>query len=244
MGLFGLFTLGCGSNSGTNPNPGTAGASGAAGTSGGTAGTTGAGGTGGTAGTGGTNPIVVTPEGTLFMDDFESGAAKWNFTQGTCSVIVDGADGGTDVTGSNVLNCINGGNEARALAGQIGWGEYSVQAKVKVNAMDMGRRIYLAGRFTDSSNWYGAAIYNGTPYEVEVRKKVAGTSTTIAHVPFAIELGKWYTLKLEVKGSTLRLSVNGVIQIEIADPQFSSGQIALLVDRSDVSWDEVIVTNP
>jgi hypothetical protein len=240
FGLVGLFTLGCGSNTATTPNPGAAGSAGT--TGGGTAGTTGTGGS--ATGTGGANPIVVTPEGTLFMDDFESGAAKWTFTQGTCSVIVDGADGGTDVTNSNVLNCINGGNEARALAGQVGWGEYSVQAKVKVNAMDAGRRIYLAGRFTDSSNWYGAAIYNGTPYEVEVRKKVAGTSTTIAHVPYAIELGKWYTLKLEVKGSTLRLFVNGVIQIEITDPQFASGQIALLVDRSDVSWDEVTVTNP
>jgi hypothetical protein len=139
---------------------------------------------GGATGTGGANPIVVTPEGTLFMDDFESGAAKWTFTQGTCSVMVDGADGGTDVTNSNVLNCINGGNEARALAGQVGWGEYSVQAKVKVNAMDAGRRIYLAGRFTDSSNWYGAAIYNGTPFEVQVRKKVGGTSAE--HRPRAV----------------------------------------------------------
>lgn len=243
FGLFGLSTLGCGSNSATNPNPGTAGASATAGTSG-TAGDTGAGGTSGGTGTGGTNPIVVTPEGTLFMDDFESGAAKWNVTQGICSVMVDnGFDGGTG-TGSNVFNCVNGGNEARALAGQIGWGEYSVQAKVRVNAMDLGRRIYLAGRFTDSSNWYGAAIYNGTPYEVQIRKKVAGTSSEIARAPYPIELGKWYTLKLEVKGSTLRLFVDGVIQIETTDPQFASGQVALLVDRSDVSWDDVIVTNP
>ena len=47
-----------------------------------------------------------------------------------------------------------------------------------------------------------------------------------------------------VKGSTLRLFVDGVIQIETTDPQFASGQVALLVDRSDVSWDDVIVTNP
>jgi hypothetical protein len=28
------------------------------------------------------------------------------------------------------------------------------------------------------------------------------------------------------------------------DTQFNSGRIALLVDRSDVSWDDVLVTNP
>jgi hypothetical protein len=235
-----LFTIACGGGGGgSNPTPGTAGTTGAAGS-----GSGGATGSGAATGAGG-NPIVVTPEGTLLMDDFESGAAKWTITQGTCSIAADSAaDGGTS-NGSNVLNCINGGNEARALAGQVGWGEYSVQAKVKVNAMDAGRRIYLAARFTDSSNWYGAAIYNDTPSpQVQIRKKVAGTSSDVAKVPYPIEFGKWYTLKLEVKGSTLRLSVDGVLQLETMDTQFSSGQVALLVDRSDVSWDDVIVTNP
>ena len=244
LGLLALFTIGCGSSGGSNSNPGTAGTTGAAGTgSGGSTGSAGATGSGGATGTGGA-PIVVTPEGTLFMDDFESGVAKWTVTQGTCSIAADSdADGGTS-NGSNVLHCINGGNEARALAGQVGWGEYSVQAKVKVNAMDAGRRIYLAARFTDSSNWYGAGIYNGTPFEVQVRKKVAGMSSDVARATYPITLGTWYTLKLEVKGSTLRLYVDGVLQLETTDPQFQSGQIALLVDRSDVSWDDVTVTNP
>jgi pectate lyase len=226
LGLMTSLMIACGSNGGGSPTPGTAGTTGAAGTgSGGMAGS----------GAGGTGNVVVTPEGMLFMDDFEAGAAKWDVTQGTCSIMADG---------TSVFNCINGGNEARAVAGMIGWGEYSVQAKVKVNAMDAGRRIYLAARYTDSSNWYGAAIYNGTPVEVQIRKKVGGTSSDIVRVPFAITFGTWYTLKLEVKGSTIRLSVDGVVQLETTDTQFASGQIALLVDRSDISWDDVIVTNP
>lgn len=227
LGLAGLLTMACGNGGEGNPNGNTAGTTGAAGS-------TGAAGTGG-GGAGGGVMVVPTPEGMLFMDDFESGAASWDVTQGTCSIQADT---------TNVFNCINGGNEARALAGQIGWGEYSVQAKVKINAMDPGRRIYLAGRFTDSNNWYGAAIYNDTPTQVQIRKKVAGTSTDVADVPYPITFGNWYTLKLELKGSTLRLFVDGVLQIETTDTQFASGRIALLVDRSDVSWDDVVVTNP
>jgi hypothetical protein len=175
--------------------------------------------------------------GTLFMDDFESGVAKWDVTQGTCSAMAD------DTT---VYNCINGGNEARAVAGDASWGEYTLQARVKLNAMDAGRRIYLAGRFTDSNNCYGATIYNGTPIEVQIRKKVAGTSSDVARTPFPFTIGSgtWYTLKLEMKGSTIRLSVDGVIQLEATDTQFAAGKIALLVDRSDISWDDVTVTNP
>src|SRR5262245_15853055 len=247
LGLLPLFMVACGGGGGGSSTPGTAGTTGSAGSGAGTAGDVGTGTGGSTTGTGGStggNPIVVTPDGPMFMDDSESGAAKWNITQGTCSIAADtDADGGMS-NGSNVIHCINGGNEARALAGQVGWGEYTVQAKVKVNAMDMGRRIYLAARFTDSSNWYGAAIYNGTPTEVQIRKKVAGMSSDIAKVPYPLTFGTWYTLKFEVKGSTLRLFVNDVLQLETTDTSFASGQVALLVDRSDISWDDVTVTNP
>ena len=133
--LCSLFVIACGSNNATNPTPG---AGGSAGGTTGQAGSSGGGTGGGSAGTGGSGDIIVpTPEGTLFMDDFESGVAKWDVTQGTCSALADG---------TTVFNCINGGNEARALAGDIGWGEYSVQARVKVNAMDTQRwvcRIHL-----------------------------------------------------------------------------------------------------
>jgi hypothetical protein len=243
LGLCGLLLTACSSGGGSNSNPGTAGTSGTAGSgSGGTAAGTAGSGAGGT-GTGGTT-VVVTPEGTLFMDDFESGAAKWMVKQGTCSIQADSdADGGM-TNGTNVFECINGGNEARALAGDVVWGEYTVQASVKVNAMDPGRRIHIAARFMDSNNWYGAAIYNGSPYEVQIRKKLAGTSSEVARVPYPITLGTWYTLKFEVKGSTLRLYVNDTLQIETTDTSFASGQVALLVDRSDVSWDNVQVTNP
>jgi hypothetical protein len=242
LGLLALITIGCGGGGASNPSPGTAGTTGAAGSGTGTG--TGGTGTAGGTGAGGTGNVVVTPEGMLFMDDFESGAAKWTVTQGTCSVMADSdADGGMS-SGSNVLNCINGGNEARAVGGTIGWGEYTVQAKVKVNQMDAGRRIYLAARFTDSSNWYGATVYDGTPFEVQIRKKVGGTSSDIARTTYPFELGKWYTLKFEVKGPMLRVSVDGVQQLEAMDTQFASGQIALLVDRSNVSWDDVVVTNP
>jgi hypothetical protein len=230
--ILSFFLAGCSDDSGgANENTGGTGMAGGA-----TGGASGAAGTAGTAtgGSGGTM-VVPTPEGTLFMDDFETGSTKWTITQGTCMIAADE---------TSVLNCINGGNEARAYAGEV-WGEYSVQARVKLNAMDPDRRVYLAGRFTDSNNWYGAAIYNHAPMQVQLRKKVAGTSSDIVEGPYAFELGTWYTLKLELKGSTLTLSVNDVIQLQTdTDTQFSSGKIALLVDRSDVSWDDVLVTNP
>ena len=232
--IFCLFLSGCGDDSAPadENTGGTSGApTGGAGPTGGTAGSAGM----ATGGSGG-GTIFPTPMGELFRDDFEQSATQWDVTQGTCSIQADE---------SNVFTCELGTNEARAIAGTI-WGEYSVQARVRINELDPagGRRIYLAGRFTDSNNWYGAAIYDGMPFEVQIRKKVAGTSSDIERATYPIELGTWNTLKLEMKGSTLKLYVNDVLQVQAEDTEFNSGQIALLVDRTNVSWDDVIVTNP
>ena len=226
---FAALLTGCGGDGGSADDATGGASTGGSAPTGGTAGSAGT----ATGGSGGT-VVVPTPDGELFMDDFETGITKWDVTQGTCSITADE---------TNVLNCINMGNEARAVAGDV-WGEYSVSARVKVNAMDLDRRIYLAGRFTDSNNWYGAAIFNSTPIEIQIRKKVGGASSDIAQTSYPIEFGTWYTLKLEMKGSTLRMFVDDILQFEVTDTQFSSGKVALLVDRSDVSWDNVLVTNP
>ena len=65
----------------------------------------------------------------LFRDDFESGSTKWMVTQGTCAIMADE---------TSVYTCELGTNEARALAGSS-WGEYSVQARVRINALDDAR---------------------------------------------------------------------------------------------------------
>jgi hypothetical protein len=233
--IFCLFLTGCSSDSASGDDASGGGSSGAA-----TGGTAPTGGTAGSAGmaTGGSGggTIFPTPMGELFRDDFEGGSTNWMVTQGTCSIQADE---------TSVFTCELGTNEARAVAGDI-WGEYSVQARVRINELDPagGRRIYLAGRFTDSNNWYGAAIYDGGPFEVQIRKKSAGTSSDIVRGTYPIELGTWYTIKLEMKGQTLNLFMNDTLQLTATDAEFSMGRIALLVDRTSVSWDDVIVTNP
>lgn len=173
--------------------------------------------------------------GAVFTDDFESGTSSWDITQGTCSATADA---------TTVLTCINGGNEARAVAGDASWTDVTIAANVMIRQMDDGRRIYLAGRFIDSNNWYGAGFYNSGTRRVQIRKKVAGSSEDIAEATFPFELNTWYTLKLQISGSTLTLSVDGVVQAEGTDTEFTSGRVALLVDRSEVSWDNVVVTTP
>ncbi len=201
--------------------------------------------TGGVSPTGGIPPTGGLPPtggvtatggfGGVFEDDFENGATQWTVTQGTCTITTDG---------SSVLTCTNGGNEARATAGALGWTDLTITADVKINQMDTSRRIYLAGRYADANNWYGAGFYNATTRQVQIRKKVDGSSEDIASANFPFELGTWYTLTFEISGSSLALSVDDVLLLEATDTEFASGAVALLADRSEVSWDNIVVTIP
>jgi pectate lyase len=144
---------------------------------------------------------------------------------------------------TNVEHCAAGTNEARALAGDI-WGDYTVTARIKPIALGTSRRIYLAARFTDSSNWYGAAFYNDSPVAIEIRKKVAGASSTLASSPYSWVAGQWYKVAFKVSGTNLTMSIDDVTQLSIDDTSFASGRIAFLADQSEASIDDVVVTNP
>ena len=189
---------------------------------------------GGTSG-GAANPSGGTSSTTLFSDDFESGSAKWTITQGTCAVMADD---------TNVFHCAQGTNEARALAGETTWGDYTVTARIKPTLLGTGRRIYLAARCTDSNNWYGAAFYNDSPVAIQIRKKVGGSSSDLAESTYPWVAGTWYKVAFKVSGTTLSMSVDDVPQLTIEDTQFASGQIAFLADQSEASIDDVLVTNP
>jgi hypothetical protein len=229
-----------------------AGGAGATTATGGSAGTTEPTGTGGTTeptatggtteptATGGTTatnapPEITPPEGAVFFDDFENGAGNWTVTQ---SFWTPTADFTTVFTSSNE------GNEARALAGDMTWTDMTVSGSVKIRQMDDGRRIYLAARYIDSNNWYGAALYNSGDRKVQIRKKSDGSSSDISSVPFQFEFNTWYRIELSISGSELSLRVDDVPMTSGTDTEFAAGGIAVLADRSEVSWDDIVVTIP
>jgi hypothetical protein len=232
-------TTGTTATGGTTDTTGTGGATDTTGTGGatdpaGTAGTTDTTGTGGAPESG--PPLVVTPPAdAVFTDDFETGAGNWNVTQGYWTPTAD-------VT--TVLTSSNEGNEARALAGDMSWTDMTVSGSVKILNMDEGRRIYLAARYIDSNNWYGAALHNSGDREAQIRKKVLGASSDIAAVPFQFEFNTWYRIEFSIAGSELSMRIDGVPMTTGTDTEFAAGGIAVLADRSEVSWDDIHVTIP
>ena len=170
---------------------------------------------------------------TLFSDDFEDGnATGWSTNGGSWSV-------GTD--GSRVYRQGGTSSDARALAGTSTWTDYAVQARVKPTAFNGSNRFAaVLARVQSSTSYYYLALRSNNT--VELKRLDGGSSTTLDTASVAVAAGAWYTMRLEVTGSTLRGYVNGALLTEATDTRFRSGRIGVATFYTSASFDDVQVT--
>ena len=170
---------------------------------------------------------------TLVADDFEDGnSTGWTSSGGSWTVATDG---------SRVLRQSGTSSDARSRAGQSGWTDYTVTARVKVTAVNGSNRFVavLARAQSNTSYYYLALRTNNT---VELKKLVGGSSTTLATASVTVSLNTWYTLSLQVSGQSLRGTVNGGAAVSASDSQFSSGQVGVATFNAAANFDDVQVS--
>lgn len=172
----------------------------------------------------------------LFSDNFEDGNADgWTTQNGTWSVVKDG--------GSYVYYQ-SSTDEGRASTGSQSWTDYSVSTDVKVDNWNGSNRTYVAGRYKDGNNFYAASLYNSSGGTLEIRKKVSGSTTTLAtKTNFGLAAGTWYTVKLEIIGTSIKMYINGTLQLTATDSSLTSGGIGLVAYKTVAKFDNVSVTD-
>lgn len=225
-----------GTTSAGAPSSGTAGSAGnhAGGLSGGTAG--GAGG----ASAGGASAGTSAAGAVLFSDDFEDGAPNdWQASAGTWVVMTDGskvyAQTGAG-TGSSVLS-----SAPHSASAEAAWTDQIIEAKIKINAFGGSSTSYFAalyGRY-DGSDYYALALRSDG--KIAIRKN---TSTLGSAVAAGIAPGTWYTVRLEIVGSTLKAYVNGTLEDSETDASLTAGGIALAAVNTTAEFDDVRVSEP
>ena len=156
-----------------------------------------AGAAGGNAGRGGAGGASCA--GHVLCDDFEDGNANgWSPSGGTWSVVTDGT------------RVYQGGNgSSMSLAGQAGWTDQTLTARVKVVQFGGTSTSYRAGivaRATDSSNLYVFAIdASGALRLLKGTSSPSGTGATGTCgkvTPGAGALpNTWYTMQIKVAGT-------------------------------------------
>ncbi len=210
---------------------------------------TGSGGTS-SSGTGGAPPP---PPGTvLYSDDFSGDAvgamAKgWiadtidsDPTKGTWSVVSD--------NGNQVLQgAASGSDFIMDIGGDASWTDYTFQVDIKMmsgSSFEFG----VFGRFvlgTDKGNYY--EVYMDDSGAVQLRVKLNGSTTTLGTKSKSTtgnaQLNTVYTFKLDMHGSVITVSINGVARVSmVTDTTLSAGGIGLIVNGGTAEFDNVYVT--
>ena len=169
----------------------------------------------------------------LFTDNFEDGNANgWSKSGGDWSVASDGS--------SAYQQSNNGSELARAFAGDTGWTDYQVQARVKPLSFNGSNRLVgIASRSTSATKMYRLALINSNRAELQA---VNGSSATvIGSASLTVSTGTWYTLRIEASGSTIRGFVNGTQVGSGTNTAQGSGRIALTTVYASASFDDISV---
>jgi hypothetical protein len=249
---------GQGGQGATGGSPGPSGTGGAPAATGGapsSGGSAGRGGTGGTVvstGTGGKPSSGIDGGTVLYSDDFSGDAVGamangWiadaidsDPTKGTWSVVSD--NGNLALQGA-----ATGGDFIMDIGGDQSWTDYTFQVDIKMisgSSFEFG----VFGRFvlgSDKGNYYEA--YMDDSGGVQLRVKLNGSTTTLGSKSKSTtgdaQLNTVYTFKLDLHGSTITVSVNGVARVSmVTDTTLSAGGIGLIVNSGTAEFDNVYVT--
>ncbi|MEV4510150.1 right-handed parallel beta-helix repeat-containing protein [Dactylosporangium sp. NPDC049525] len=169
---------------------------------------------------------------TLFADDFNDGNANgWSKSGGTWSVVTDG---------SGVYRQSKAaGDLSRAFAGQTGWSDYTAEARVRPLAFDgtgADRFAGLAARSGGSTSYDRVVLLSGNRAELQAVR--SGAVTVLGSVSLPVSTGRWYTLRLEESGPTVRGYVDGAL-VGSGPSQSATGRLGVQTFRASADFDDV-----
>jgi len=170
---------------------------------------------------------------TAFTADFESGSTSgWSKSGGTWSIVADGSQ--------TVRQTAADSANARFFAGDSGWTDYTVSARVKPISFGSGGFAGLLARAKSATTFYRLALLPGN--QVQLQAVNSGSVTVLATAARTVATGTWYTLSLTVTGTTITGSVNGTAVGSGTSSVAATGRIGLQTGSASAGFDDVMVT--
>ncbi|MFC4777045.1 heparin lyase I family protein [Paenibacillus sp. GCM10023252] len=148
---------------------------------------------------------------------------------------------GIQTEGTKVYDTAPTDSLSRATVGESSWTNYAVESKVMVNAWgdNTYRTIGLLGRYRNTDNYY--LVGYESPGELRIKVKSGGTMATLASKPYTMSSNKWYSFRLEMNGTNIKLFVNGYQELSINNGAITSGKAGLISVYGDSKFDDVRV---
>lgn len=200
--------------------------------------------------------------GLYFCDDFATGSGNWDLLPvagpvGVFDILSDAGD-------NNVLRYTAGsaGGVLALVKPSVFTGvtsaDYYVEARIRPrnNGTSGSKQLYIIARAQDATNWYGAGFNmqgSTASTRVAIGKMVGGSfsDNIFSRYNTPLELGTtggtdgtWYTVRLEMKGSELKVYFNDLLVISGTDTSLSSaGMIGFYTTNRSFEIDDIKVGN-
>lgn len=132
-------------------------------------------------------------------------------------------------------------SSASSVWSGIDWKDEAVEADTTLTAVNGSDRwAGVATRYQDSNNYYYLSLR--TSNQLQLRKKVKGSFTTLASVSFPVQTNHSYRLRIEAVGTEIRGFVDGKVALTAVDSTFKHGHPALMSYGVRADFDNVRVT--
>lgn len=165
---------------------------------------------------------VTQGEKTLFASDFSKDAGVWRLIRGQWKV-QDGA-----------LRQTSNAREARACVGDMKWADYTLALKARKIGGSEGFLIIFRSRDDHTKMWWNLGGWGNSAHAVETPEGIVEP-----RVPGRIETGRWYDIRVELKGPSIRCYLDDKLIHDIA-PSAQMPSIYAVAGKS-VSGKDVIL---
>lgn len=167
---------------------------------------------------------VTAPDGkVLFTSDFSSNSAGWKF-------LGDGAnwqvqDGALRQTAEREF--------IRAIVGDKSWTDYTLELKARKISGREGFLILFHINNDEDRAWWNIAGWNNTQHGIELGETLDGKRGSV-------ETGRWYDLKVEVRGAAVKCSMDGRVIHDLKNTLALTRGLFASATREDASGDVIV----
>lgn len=168
---------------------------------------------------------VTSGDRVLYTDDFAAGAPGWQVLKGDFKATGD------------IYRQSSSDIDVRAFAGDPAWTDYTYSLKAR--KLSGGEGFLIMFHVEDADNWLWLNLGGWGNVRHAIEKCHAGGKSILGpQVPGSIETGRWYDIRIELKGSLIRCFLDGELIIEARDAQMQP--LSVSATRDDATG-EVIV---
>jgi alpha-L-arabinofuranosidase len=167
---------------------------------------------------------VTAPDGkVLFASDFSKNGDGWKLL----------GDGANWTAQDGVLRQTAEREFIRALAGDKSWTDYTLELKARKISGREGFLILFHIKDDEDRTWWNIAGWNNTQHGVELGETLDGKRGSV-------ETGRWYDIKVEVTGPSVKCSLDGRVIHDLKNSLATTRSLFASATR-DIKNNDVIV---